>query len=80
MNTIIFATSPIATGQMFEDDWENDKTYDISFGVYTSNPTDVYSNHYGASDLRVALQNMAANTSCFTTAEQGLMNNTTVTV
>lgn len=41
--------------------------------------TTVNANHYGATDLRVALQNMATNTSYFTTAEQGLMNPTTVT-
>lgn len=78
-NTILFAASPIATGRAFEDEWQSNKTYDSSFGVYTSNPTDVYPNHYGASDLCVALKNMAMNTSYFTTAEQGLMNPTTVT-
>lgn len=78
-NTIIFAASPIATNQVFEHDWHSNKTYDSSFGVYTSNPTDVYPNHYGASDLRVALQGMATNPNYFTTAEQDLMNDTTVT-
>ena len=78
-NTIIFAASPIATGQKFEDDSSNNKAFQSSFGVYASNPSEVYPNHYGASDLRVALQNMATDTSYFTTAEQGLMNDTTVT-
>ena len=78
-NTILFAASPIARGQKFEDNWQNNKTYDASYGVYTSKPTDVYPNHYGASELRAALQNMATNESYFTTAEQGLMNDTTVT-
>ncbi len=77
-NTIIFAASPIATKQAFEDDDSNKKTFASSFGVYETNPSDVYQNHYGASDLRVALKNMATNTSYFTTAEQGLMNPTTV--
>ena len=77
-NTIIFAASPIATKQAFEDDDSNNKTFASSFGVYETNPSDVYPNHYGASDLRVALKNMATNTSYFTTAEQGLMNPTTV--
>lgn len=77
-NTIIFAASPIATKQAFEDDDSNKKTFASSFGVYETNPSDVYPNHYGASDLRVALKNMATNTSYFTTAEQGLMNPTTV--
>ena len=77
-NTIIFAAGPIATKQAFEDDDSNKKTFASSFGVYETNPSDVYPNHYGASDLRVALKNMATNTSYFTTAEQGLMNPTTV--
>ena len=77
-NTILFATSPIARGQKFNDDWQNNKTYNASYGVYTSNPTDVYPNHYGASELRAVLQSMATNGSYFTTAEQGLMNPTTV--
>ena len=80
-NTIIFAASPIATKKAFENDWQRYKTYDSSFGVYTSNPTDVSPNHYGASDLRAVLKGMTggSNTSYFTTAEQGLMNLTTVT-
>ena len=78
-NTLIFAASPIARKQAFEDDDSNKKTFASSFGVYETNPSDVYQNHYGASDLRVALKNMATNTSYFTTAEQGLMNPTTVT-
>ena len=77
-NTIIFAASPIATNQVFENDYSNNKDFQSSFGVYASNPSEVYPNHYGASDLRVALQGMATNTSYFTTAEQGLMNATTV--
>ena len=78
-NTIIFAASPIATNQVFENDDSNNKYFQSSFGVYASNPSKVYPNHYGASDLRVALQGMATNTSYFTSAEQGLMNATTVT-
>ena len=76
-NTIIFAASPIATGQQFNSSTSN-KSFDSSFGVYASNPSDVYPNHYGASDLRVALQGMTKNINYFTTAEQGLMNATTV--
>ena len=78
-NTIIFAASPIATNQVFENDYYNNKAFQSSFGVYASNPSEVYPNHYGASDLRVALQSMATNTNYFTTAEQGLMNDTKVT-
>ena len=76
-NTIIFAASPIATWQKFNSSYSN-KSFTSSFGVYASNPSEVYANHYGASELRVALQGMATNTNYFTTAEQGLMNATTV--
>ena len=76
-NTIIFAASPIATGQKFNSSYDN-KSFASSFGVYANNPSEVGPNHYGASDLRVALQGMAMNTKHFTTAEQGLMNATTV--
>ena len=80
-NTVIFAESPMTCGY-----FEN-KKYEIktdsslwSDCTYTgTTPTQVYPNHYGASDLRVTLKNMAADTSCFTTAEQALMNDTTVT-
>ena len=76
-NTIIFAASPIATGQKFNSSTSN-KSFALGFGVYASNPSEVYPNHYGASDLRVELQRMAKNTNHFTTAEQGLMNATAV--
>ena len=80
-NTIIFAASPIATDQVFSSSYTSDKYFDASFGVYASNPSVVYPNHYGASDLRVVLKGMAdgSNETYFTTAEQGLMNATTVT-
>lgn len=81
-NTIIFAASPIATGQAFDDDHMNDKTdaslwSDCDYNV--ASISKVYPNHYGASDLRAVLKNMAVNITYFTTAEQGLMNATTVT-
>ena len=87
-NTIIFAASPIATGQRFEDDWQNNKTTTSLWSDCVYNGTsisEVSPNHYGASDLRVALQRMLEDESgntvetYFTTAEQGLMNYTTVT-
>lgn len=53
-NTIIFAASPIATGQKFNSSYDN-KSFAASFGVYANNPSEVGPNHYGASDLRVAL-------------------------
>ena len=51
-NTIIFAASPIATGQKFNSSTSN-KSFASGFGVYASNPSEVYPNHYGASGLRV---------------------------
>ena len=74
-NTIIFAASPIAKDQKFNSS-TSEKTYDS---------ITVYANHYGASDLRAALQGMLMDTNgntetkYFTTTEQGLMNATTVT-
>ena len=78
-NTILFAASPIAKNQAFEDDFSNNKAFQTNFGVYESAPTEIFPNHYGASDLRAALKTMATSTSYFTTAEQLLMNPTTVT-
>ena len=81
-NTIIFAASPIVEDQVFEDDGSNNKTEQDLWSDCNYNGksiTEVYPNHYGASELRVALKNMAKNTSYFTTAEQNLMNATTVT-
>ena len=80
-NTIIFAASPIATGQKFNSDRSNKNDANLwSDCVYSeATITEVYANHYGASKLRDTLQGMATNTSYFTTAEQNLMNATTVT-
>ena len=80
-NTIIVAESPIARGQKFNSDisYKNDENL-WSDCVYSETTiTKVYANHYGASELRDTLQGMATNTSYFTSAEQGLMNATTVT-
>ncbi len=79
-NTIIFAASPIATNQVFNSSTSN-KTYNYEAGTGygdSAGSKSVFANHYGASDLRAALQGMATNTNYFTTAEQGLMNATTV--
>lgn len=79
-NTIIFAASPIAIRQKFNSN-TNNKTYsyeaDTGYGDNSGNIS-VHGIHYGASDLRAALKGMATNTIYFTTAEQGLMNATTV--
>ena len=79
-NTIIFAASPIATGQVFNSN-ESYRTYSYSAGTgygESDGSIEVYSNNYGASELRMALQSMATNTIYFTTTEQGMINPTTV--
>lgn len=80
-NTAIFAASPIAAGVMFEES-EVNKTYEDTFGTYadSSTPTEVYPNHYGASDLRAKLNEMVAdnNTTYFIPAEKSLIQPTTV--
>ena len=86
-NTIIFAASPIATRKAFSSSASN-KTYNYEAGTGYGDPAgseEVYAHHYGASDLRAALQRMLededGNTveTYFSEAEQGLMNATTVT-
>ena len=81
-NTIIFAASPIARGQEFNSYTNGKIIYyykaNAGYGDNSGN-IEVYPNHYGASDLHLALKIMATNGSYFTTTEQGLMNPTTVT-
>ena len=62
----LFAASPLATEVQFQSNENN--------GVY--NGQDVYANHYGASDIRNKLKELE--TSYFTSAEQNLMNDTTI--
>ena len=90
-NTIIFAASPIVTGQAFEGNGtlihgdgstnkkpaSGDYKYKIDNGAAV--PGDVYLNHYGASPLHSKLQSIITDSSYFTQTEQGMMNATTVT-
>ena len=80
-NTIIVAASPIARWQKFNSDisYKNDENLWSDCVYSEATITKVCANHYGASELRDTLQGMATNTSYFTSAEQGLMNATTVT-
>lgn len=81
-NTILFATSPIAREKQFNSSKnnKNDKNLWLDCDYYGGTSVkEVFANHYGASDLRAALKTMATSTSYFTTAEQFLMNPTTVT-
>lgn len=80
-NTIIFAAGPIVKGQVFEDDYENNKGYDSGWGCTypeSRNITVVHPNHYGASDVRSVLNSIAGDTGYFTLAQQNLMNKTLV--
>ena len=81
-NTILFATSPIAKDKKFNSS-ENNKTdrslWSDCYYYGGTSVKEVFANHYGASNLREELKTMATNTSYFTTAEQFLMNPTTVT-
>ena len=67
-NTVIFATSPIKTGQVFNE-WDS----------WNAENTDL--NYYESSQLRNVLQDMASsdNNNYFSYEEQHMMNNTTVT-
>ena len=62
----LFAASPLATGVQFNST-QDEGTYDGQT---------VYSNHYGASDIKKTVKDLE--TSYFTGTEQGLMNNTTI--
>ena len=79
-NTVLVAADPIATRKMFNASIGT-KSYDDTWGcAYTGNtPTEVYANHYGGSNVRAELNTIVGNEQYFTTAEQGLMNETTVT-
>lgn len=57
-NTIIVAASPIARGQKFNSDISNKNDENLwSDCVYSeATITEVYANHYGASELRDTLQ------------------------
>ena len=80
-NTILFATSPIAREKQFNSSKNNKNDKKLWSDCYYGGTSvkEVFANHYGASDLRAALKTMATSTSYFTTAEQRLMNPTTVT-
>ena len=72
---------PMATGTEFEDDYSTNKTYDNSWNcTYGTPPSEVYPNHYGASDLRGVLQGYTSNdnTEKFSAAEKELMQSTKV--
>ena len=78
-NTMIFAADSIAKSLQFRSDL-NVIPYDKSWGCEyrTNSVKEVAANHYGASDLRKSLQNIAKNNNYFSSAEQGMMNATRI--
>ncbi len=89
-NIVLFAASPILgtsksdgttiTGQQFKAVTEGTLAYEAGWDCqYSGNfPSQVNRNHYGGSDLRAKLQEIAKSESYFTKAEQSLMNATPV--
>lgn len=83
-NTVIFAASPMVTGQKFDGNItavspnkKTEKEIDGNFKYPgTAAPSKIYLNHYGASALHSKLESMSAKN--FTAAEQSMMNTTTV--
>ena len=83
-NTIIFAADSIKKEQIFEDISSGSitKTYKEEYGNYGNYaPQEVYASHYGASELRKVLQDMARddNDTYFSDAEKDIMNEVEVT-
>lgn len=90
-NIVLFAAEPILgksetdgttiEGQKFSaNKFKEPYDYEpVSGCQYSGNtPAQVYSNHYGRSDLRATLRAMAESEAYFTKVEQSLMNETTV--
>ncbi|MBQ4068641.1 MAG: hypothetical protein IJC76_05270 [Lachnospiraceae bacterium] len=79
-NISIFAASSIAIDKVFNSN-EVERNYSYSantgYGDASGNIV-VYSNHYGASELRSLLNGLATNSAYFTIDEQSLMQSTTV--
>ena len=82
----LFAASPLGANQKFDSNYDSNnsstatKSYNADWGCSYSGsvPSDVNANHYGASTLRTALKGLETSTSYFSTAEQALMQGTTI--
>lgn len=80
-NTVIFVTDSIIESYKF-DSGTSVKSYEEGMGTYAEKtPSQVYVNHYGASELRKMLQEMvsADNTTYFSATEKLLLQETVVT-
>lgn len=92
-NIVLFAAEPISgksdpedgttlDGSKFTINSDEQRAYDTEWNCQypnNSTPSQVNQNYYGGSDLRAKLQEMAESEDYFTKAEQGLMNETTIT-
>ena len=80
-NTVIFADSSITFGYFdtTNEEYKTDTSLWDDCTYADTTPSKVYPNHYGASAIRDTLKGIASDESRFTSAEQGLMNSTTVT-
>ena len=89
-NIVLFAAEPILgksesdgttiEGQVFKTPTDDQRPYEAGWNCQYSGslPSQVNRNHYGGSDLRAKLQEIAESESYFTKAEQSLMNATPV--
>ena len=89
-NIVLFAAEPIfgkstsdgstIEGQVFKTPTDDQRPYEAGWNCqYSGNlPLQVNRNHYGGSDLRAKLQEIAESEKYFTEAEQSLMNATRV--
>lgn len=81
-NIALFAADSIATNVIFNPVYDfsgNPKPYQKEYGTYTDgleDPANVPSSHYGASELRAKLQEMASDEDYFSVAEQCIMQET----
>ena len=81
-NIALFAADSIATNVIFNpvyDFSKNPKSYQKEYGTYTDgleDPSNVPSSHYGASELRAKLQEIASDEDYFSVAEQCIMQET----
>ena len=77
---VLFAVEPLEKTQSFENDWNSKKQYSADWEcTYPAGTviTEVYQNHYGASEIREAL-GASKKSSYFTDAQWALMNDTTI--
>ena len=85
-NTVIFTVQdgiiPLTKkndAQKYSTVTTNNREYVSSYGTYTTKvPKTVNCNHYGASTLRKELNEIAGDKDCFSTAQQKLLNTTTI--